>query len=675
MFVWEALQDLTLTILIVCAAISIGVGIATEGWPNGMYDGLGMLLCIYLVVIVTAVSDYKQSLQFKDLDKEKKNIIVQVTRDGSRQKVSIYDIVVGDVVHLSVGDQVPAAGVFLSGYSLSVDESSLSGESEPMNVHQDTPFLLSGTKVQDGYGKMLATTVGMRTEWGRLMVTLSEGGEDETPLQLKLNGVETIIGKIGLAFAVLTFLALTARLVVEKSLHNKIMDWSGSDALEVLNYFTIAVTILVVAVPEGLPLAVTLSLAFAMKKLMSDKALVRHLSACETMGCAGCICTYKTGTLTTNDMVVKKIWICQKSIEIYNRNNEDVLKTSVSESVFDVRLSLSIQSKRRCRLVALPARGQFRAFCEGASEIVLEMCDKIVNADGEAIILSRERRKDITDVINGFSGEALRTLCLAFKDIEGASHMDSIPDNGYTFIAVIGINDPVHPGVKEAVKTCLAAGITVRMVTGDNIHTAKAIAKECGILTEDGLAIERPDFRNKSPEEMKELIPKLQHTLVTQLRNVFEEVVAVTGDGTNDAPALNEADIGIAMGIAGTEVAKENADVIIMDDNFTTIVNVARWGRAVYLNIQKFVQFQLTVNVIALMLNLICSSPLTSVQMLWVNLIMDTLGASAMATEPPYDALMKRSPIGRNVNFITWTTWRNIISEHLPNPRSLDSQI
>ncbi|KAG6628296.1 hypothetical protein CIPAW_14G004800 [Carya illinoinensis] len=529
-----------------------------------MYDGLGMLLCIYLVVIVTAVSDYKQSLQFKDLDKEKKNIIVQVTRDGSRQKVSIYDIVVGDVVHLSVGDQVPAAGVFLSGYSLSVDESSLSGESEPMNVHQDTPFLLSGTKVQDGYGKMLATTVGMRTEWGRLMVTLSEGGEDETPLQLKLNGVETIIGKIGLAFAVLTFLALTARLVVEKSLHNKIMDWSGSDALEVLNYFTIAVTILVVAVPEGLPLAVTLSLAFAMKKLMSDKALVRHLSACETMGCAGCICTYKTGTLTTNDMVVKKIWICQKSIEIYNRNNEDVLKTSVSESVFDVRLQsiflntssevvegkdskkniigtptktalmdfglllggdfntyrinymisrvepFNTVKKKMSVLVALPARGQFRAFCEGASEIVLEMCDKIVNADGEAIILSRERRKDITDVINGFSGEALRTLCLAFKDIEGASHMDSIPDNGYTFIAVIGINDPVHPGVKEAVKTCLAAGITVRMVTGDNIHTAKAIAKECGILTEDGLAIERPDFRNKSPEEMKELIPKPQ---------------------------------------------------------------------------------------------------------------------------------------------------------------------
>ncbi|KAG2671737.1 hypothetical protein I3760_13G009000 [Carya illinoinensis] len=734
MFVWEALQDFTLVILIICAAISIGVGTATEGWPKGMYDGLGIILCIFLVVIVTAVSDYNQSLQFKDLDKEKKNIIVQVTRDGCRQKVSIYDLVVGDVVHLSIGDQVPADGVFISGYSLSIDESSLTGESEPVNVHQERPLLLSGTKVQDGSGKMLVTSVGMRTEWGRLMVTLSEGGEDETPLQVKLNGVATIIGKIGLAVAVLTFLVLTSRFLVEKSLHNKITDWSASDALKLLNYFAISVTILVVAVPEGLPLAVTLSLAFAMKKLMSDKALVRHLSACETMGSASCICTDKTGTLTTNHMVVNKIWICEKSVEINSRDNEDALKTSISERVFNLLLQSIFQNtsseivkgkdskkniigsptetaliefglllggdintfredykivrvepfnsvkKKMSVLVALPDGGGFRAFCKGASEIILETCDKIVKADGETTQLSKEQKKGITDVINGFACEALRTLCLAFKDIEGASNVDSIPDNGYTLIAVVGIKDPVRPGVKEAVETCLAAGITVRMVTGDNINTAKAIAKECGILTEDGLAIEGSDFRNKSPQEMKELIPKLQvmarslpsdkHTLVIQLRNVFKEVVSVTGDGTNDAPALHEADIGLAMGIAGTEVAKESADVIIMDDNFTTIINVARWGRSVYINIQKFVQFQLTVNVVALMLNFICacisgSAPLTTVQMLWVNLIMDTLGALALATEPPHDALMRRPPVGRNVNFITRIMWRNIICQSI----------
>ena len=564
MFVWDALHDLTLVILMVCAVISIGVGIPTEGWPKGMYDGVGILLCIFLVVLVTAISDYRQSLQFRDLDKEKKNIIIQVTRDGCRQKVSIYDLVAGDVVHLSIGDQVPADGVFVSGHSLSVDESSLSGESEAVNVTQETPFLLAGTKVQGGSGKMLVASVGMRTEWGRLMVTLSEGGDDETPLQVKLNGVATIIGKIGLAFAVLTFLVLTGRFLVVKALQNRITVWSGSDALKLLNYFAIAVTILVVAVPEGLPLAVTLSLAFAMKKLMSDKALVRHLSACETMGSVNCICTDKTGTLTTNHMVVNKIWICQKTTEINSRGSEDVLNISLSEKVLNLLLQSIFQNtssevvkgkdlkkniigtptetalmelgmllggdfnayreednivkvepfnsnkKTMSVLVALPGSGGFQAFCKGASEIILKMCDKIVNAEGEAIPLSEEQRKDITDVINNFACEALRTLCLAFKDINGISSADSIPEDGYTLISLIGIKDPVRPGVREAVKTCLAAGITVRMVTGDNINTAKAIAKECGILTEDGIAIEGSDFRNKSPQEMEEIIPKLQ---------------------------------------------------------------------------------------------------------------------------------------------------------------------
>ncbi|XP_015881939.2 calcium-transporting ATPase 4, plasma membrane-type isoform X2 [Ziziphus jujuba] len=734
MFVWEALQDLTLIILMISAAASMGVGIATEGWPQGMYDGLGIILSVLLVVMITAISDYKQSLQFKDLDKEKNNIIVQVTRDGCRQKVSIYDLVVGDVVHLSIGDQVPADGIFISGYSLSIDESSLSGESEPVDVDKNKPFLLSGTKVQDGSGKMLVTSVGMRTEWGRLMVTLSEGGNDETPLQVKLNGVATIIGKIGLAFAVLTFLVLTARFLVNKTVHHKITHWSSQDASELLNYFATAVIIIVVAVPEGLPLAVTLSLAFAMKKLMADKALVRQLSACETMGSATCICTDKTGTLTTNHMVVNKIWICEQTKTLKRYDDENLLKSLVSESVLNLFLQSIFQNtgsevvkgkdgrnkiigtptetaltefgllmggdfktyskeykilkvepfnsvrKKMSVLVAIPGDGGVRAFCKGASEIILNMCDKVLNSDGEAVPLSEEHRKSISDVINGFACEALRTLCTAFKDIEDSSNVDTIPEDGYILIAVVGIKDPVRPGVREAVETCLAAGITVRMVTGDNINTAKAIAKECGILTEGGLAIEGPDFRNKTPQEMEEIIPKLQvmarslpldkHTLVSQLRNVFKEVVAVTGDGTNDAPALHEADIGLAMGIAGTEVAKENADVIIMDDNFTTIVNVARWGRAVYLNIQKFVQFQLTVNVVALMLNftsacLTGAAPLTAVQMLWVNLIMDTLGALALATEPPNDGLMKRPPIGRNVNFITGTMWRNIIGQSI----------
>ncbi|KAK1427763.1 hypothetical protein QVD17_16457 [Tagetes erecta] len=737
MFIWDALQDMTLIILMLCAVISVGVGIATEGWPKGMYDGLGIILCILLVVVVTAVSDYKQSLQFKDLDKEKKNIIIQVTRDGTRKKVSIYDLVVGDIVHLSIGDQVPADGIFVDGYSLTIDESSLSGESEPVNIDKKKPFLLSGTKVQDGSGKMLVTSVGMKTEWGRLMVTLSEGGDDETPLQVKLNGVATIIGKIGLAFAVLTFFVLTARFILMKFIRNEIGKWYMNDGLELLNYFAIAVTILVVAVPEGLPLAVTLSLAFAMKKLMNDRALVRHLSACETMGSATCICTDKTGTLTTNHMVVTRLWVAGETKDI---KSKEKLKSSISEKVLTVLLQsvflntnseivkdetgktniigsptetallefgLLFQSnynqeiknmkiikvepfnsvKKKMSVLVAVSNGKLRAFCKGASEIILNMCDKIINEDGEIVQMSDKQRKAITDVISGFACEALRTICLAFKDLETASTSDNsennstnIPESNYTIIAVVGIKDPVRPGVKEAVKTCLDAGIMVRMVTGDNINTAKAIAKECGILTADGLAIEGPVFREKTDEQLKDIVPRIQvmarslpldkHKLVTFLRNELKEVVAVTGDGTNDAPALHEADIGLAMGIAGTEVAKENADVVIMDDNFKTIVVVARWGRSVYINIQKFVQFQLTVNVVALMTNFVSactsgSAPLTAVQLLWVNMIMDTLGALALATEPPHDGLMKRPPIGRDINFITKVMWRNIIGQSI----------
>lgn len=564
MFVWDALQDLTLIILMICAVVSIGVGLPTEGWPEGMYDGVGILVSIFLVVMVTAISDYRQSLQFRDLDKEKKKIVVQVTRDGFRQKIFIYDLVVGDIVHLSIGDQVPADGVFISGYSLLIDESSLSGESEPVHISEGKPFFLAGTKVTDGSGKMLVTTVGMRTEWGKLMEALSDDGDDETPLQVKLNGVATIIGKIGLAFSVLTFFVLVARFVVEKALHKEFQDWSSSDALTLLNYFAIAVTIIVVAVPEGLPLAVTLSLAFAMKNLMKDKALVRHLSACETMGSASCICTDKTGTLTTNHMVVHKIWICGKAEDIGGGGKSiDLLKSKISERVSSILLQAIFQNtsaevvkdkngkniiigtptesallefglllfgncdaqhkeckivkvepfnsvkKKMSVLVALPD-GRLRAFCKGASEMVLSMCNSIIDSDGTSIPLSEERLRDVGDIINGFASEALRTLCLAFKAVDNTFNENDIPPCGYTLIMVVGIKDPVRPGVKHAVQSCLAAGITVRMVTGDNINTAKAIAKECGILTEDGLAIEGPEFRSKSLEEMKEIIPKIQ---------------------------------------------------------------------------------------------------------------------------------------------------------------------
>ncbi|CAI0430454.1 unnamed protein product [Linum tenue] len=733
-FVWEALHDMTLMILAVCAFVSLIVGIATEGWPKGAHDGLGIVASIMLVVFVTATSDYRQSLQFKDLDKEKKKISIQVTRNGFRQKMSIYDLLPGDIVHLAIGDQVPADGLFVSGFSVLIDESSLTGESEPVMVGSETPFLLSGTKVQDGSCKMLITTVGMRTQWGKLMATLSEGGDDETPLQVKLNGVATIIGKIGLFFAVITFAVLVQGLLVRKWKDGSHVDWNAEEAMEMLEYFAIAVTIVVVAVPEGLPLAVTLSLAFAMKKMMNDKALVRHLAACETMGSATTICSDKTGTLTTNHMTVVKSCICMSVHEVGNpskfanlkselhdsalklllqsifnntggevvmskEGKREILGTPTEAAILEFGLSLGGEfqaereavklvklepfnstKKRMGAIVELPGEGgRMRAHSKGASEIVLASCEKVINAKGEIVALDDSSVKFLQATIDQFAGEALRTLCLAYKEVQGGfSPNDAIPESGYTCIGIVGIKDPVRPGVKESVAVCHAAGIAVRMVTGDNINTAKAIARECGILTSDGIAIEGPVFREKSQAELLELIPKIQvmarsspldkHTLVKHLRTTFDDVVAVTGDGTNDAPALHEADIGLAMGIAGTEVAKESADVIILDDNFSTIVTVAKWGRSVYINIQKFVQFQLTVNVVALVVNfssacMTGSAPLTAVQLLWVNMIMDTLGALALATEPPNNELMKRAPVGRKGHFITNVMWRNILGQ------------
>jgi Ca2+-transporting ATPase len=416
---------------------------------------------------------------------------------------------------------------------------------------------------------MIVTAVGMRTEWGKLMSTLSEGGEDETPLQVKLNGVATIIGKIGLVFAILTFLVLLVRFLIDKGMTVGLLKWYSTDALTIVNYFATAVTIIVVAVPEGLPLAVTLSLAFAMKKLMNDKALVRHLSACETMGSAGTICTDKTGTLTTNHMVVDKIWISEvsKSVTsntisgelnsvvssrtlslllqgIFENTSAEVVKekdgkqtvlgTPTERAILEFGLGLkgdhdaeyractkvkvepfNSVKKKMAVLISLP-NGTSRWFCKGASEIILQMCDMMVDGDGNAIPLSEAQRKNILDTINSFASDALRTLCLAYKEVDDDidDNADS-PTSGFTLIAIFGIKDPVRPGVKDAVKTCMSAGITVRMVTGDNINTAKAIAKECGILTEDGVAIEGPEFHSKSPEEMRDLIPNIQ------VHNVF----------------------------------------------------------------------------------------------------------------------------------------------------------
>ncbi|MED6216132.1 Calcium-transporting ATPase 9, plasma membrane-type [Stylosanthes scabra] len=720
MFLWEAWQDLTLIILIIAAAVSLVLGIKTEGLSEGWYDGGSIAFAVLLVIVVTAVSDYRQSLQFKNLNAEKQNIQLEVIRGGRTVKLSIFDIVVGDVVPLKIGDQVPADGVLITGHSLAVDESSMTGESKIVHKDHKTPFLMSGCKVADGVGVMLVTGVGINTEWGLLMASISEDNGEETPLQVRLNGVATFIGVVGLSVAVLVLAVLLGRYFSGHSTDDegKVEFIAGktkaSTAVDsVIKIFTIAVTIVVVAVPEGLPLAVTLTLAYSMRKMMKDKALVRRLSACETMGSATTICSDKTGTLTLNQMTVVEAYVGRNKLNPPNDSsklNPEVLSLinegialNTTGNVFVPKLGMNFgllrsnttvlnvfpfNSEKKRGGVAVKLEGSgVHIHWKGAAEILLGACTQYFDSDGHLQSIEGEKVA-FKEAIDNMAACSLRCVAIAYRSYEldkVPSNEDdlaqwSLPENDLVLLAIVGIKDPCRPGVKEAVKLCTEAGVKVRMVTGDNLQTARAIALECGILTsnEDAVepvVIEGKKFRALSEKEREQIAKKItvmgrsspnDKLLLVQALRKGGEVVAVTGDGTNDAPALHEADIGLSMGIQGTEVAKESSDIIILDDNFASVVKVVRWGRSVYANIQKFIQFQLTVNVAALVINVVAAIssgdvPLNAVQLLWVNLIMDTLGALALATEPPTDSLMRRAPVGRREPLITNVMWRNLV--------------
>ncbi|KAL5056737.1 hypothetical protein RYX36_028341 [Vicia faba] len=712
-FLWEAWQDLTLIILIIAAAVSLVLGIKTEGLKEGWFDGGSIAFAVMLVIVVTAVSDYRQSLQFQNLNAEKQNIQLEAMRGGRTIKISIFEIVVGDVLPLKIGDQVPADGVLITGHSLAIDESSMTGESKIVHKDQKAPFLMSGCKVADGVGSMLVTSVGINTEWGLLMATISEDTGEETPLQVRLNGVATFIGIVGLTVAAAVLAVLLGRFFSghTKDLTGKVQFVAGetkiSDAVDAcIKIFTIA---------------------------------VRRLSACETMGSATTICSDKTGTLTLNQMTVVETYVGRKKLnppddssklhpEVVSLINEGIAQnttgnifipkdggeTEVSGSPTEkailswaMKLGMNFElirssskvlhvfpfnsEKKRGGVAVKRANSGVHIHWKGAAEIVLGTCTQYIDSNGHPQSIEEEKaffKKAIDDMAT----QSLRCVAIAYRSYEldkipsKEEDLDqwTLPEHELVLLAIVGIKDPCRPGVKDAVRLCTEAGVKVRMVTGDNVQTAKAIALECGILVsiEDAVEpniIEGKTFRELSETEREQVAMKItvmgrsspndKLLLVQALRN-GGEVVAVTGDGTNDAPALHEADIGLSMGIQGTEVAKESSDIIILDDNFASVVKVVRWGRSVYANIQKFIQFQLTVNVAALSINVVAAVssgdvPLNAVQLLWVNLIMDTLGALALATEPPTDSLMNRSPVGRREPLITNIMWRNLLVQAL----------
>ncbi|GKV20116.1 hypothetical protein SLEP1_g30279 [Rubroshorea leprosula] len=747
-FVVDALKDTTIIILLVCAALSLGFGIKEQGVQEGWYEGGSIFVAVFLVVVISASTNFRQETQFDKLSKISNNIKVDVLRGGRRQSLSIFDLVVGDVVYLKIGDQIPADGLFLTGHSLQVDESSMTGESDHVEVDSiQNPFLSSGSKVVDGYAQMLVASVGMNTSWGEMMSSVSRDTNERTPLQARLDTLTSSIGKVGLSVAFLVLVVMFIRYFTGNTTEDSgFKKYSGrntrlADILDaIVEIIAAAVTIVVVAIPEGLPLAVTLTLGFSMKRMMADQAMVRKLSACETMGSATVICTDKTGTLTLNQMKVTKFWLGQESIatnssssialnvlELFHQgvglNTTGSVSNSVSGSerqfsgsptekailswaVLDFRMDMeslkqnysilhvetfNSEKKRSGISIRKKADNTIHVHWKGAAEMILGMCSNYYNSNGEVRLMDRDGRNEMEKIIQSMAASSLRCIAFAQKQVseeemegnDGGGHAGrKIKEDGLTLLGIVGLKDPCRPEVKEAVETCQLAGVRIKMITGDNVFTAKAIATECGILGSDNNSeevVEGVEFRNYTAEERMQKVENIKvmarsspfdKLLMVQCLKQKGHVVAVTGDGTNDAPALKEADIGLSMGIQGTEVAKESSDIVILDDNFTTVVTVLRWGRGVYNNIQKFIQFQLTVNVAALVINFIAAVsagevPLTAVQLLWVNLIMDSLGALALATDRPTEELMKKPPVGRVEPLITNVMWRNLLAQAL----------
>ncbi|CDO91918.1 unnamed protein product [Kluyveromyces dobzhanskii CBS 2104] len=850
---WEAFNDKIMILLTIAAVISFSLGLyeslgqPPEYDPEGneivkveWVEGVAIMIAVVVVVLVGAINDYQKELQFAKLNKKKDDREVVVIRNGNEHLISIHDLLVGDVISLQTGDVVPADAILISG-SCECDESALTGESDTIKkvalkpalskykeiFEKDPsidigshsaaekvpdPLLISGSKLLSGIGNAVITSVGVNSVNGRTMMALKVETE-ATPLQERLSNLADNISIYGCMAATILFLILFIKfltyLPAGKRYHDLPAAQKGS---KFMNIFITAITVIVVAVPEGLPLAVTLALAFATTRMTKDGNLVRVLRACETMGSATAICSDKTGTLTENKMSVVKGFAgntgfddtthaenkeirsdavlqsecdsvllndiltnislnstafenkessssdkdvddnpyhkSRKTLFPWSRNNrtaelvaqamkekdepflgsktetallafaqkclgmQDLHKLRndpASLGVDEIVQTIPFESSRKWGGIAVKLAGNngYRLHVKGAAEILLRVCSSKRNSDNTIVPLTEELYEQSLKGIQDMASDALRTISLVHRDFsqwppkgledkadptiaspdlilgEDVNH-NALPREGLTLDAMVGLQDPLREGVKESVQQCQRAGVTVRMVTGDNILTARAISRNCNILSEEEYndpecAMEGPAFRKLSYKKMLQVVPKLRvlarsspedkRILVETLKKM-REVVAVTGDGTNDAPALKLADVGFSMGISGTEVAREASDIILMTDDFTAIVNAIKWGRCVSVSIKKFIQFQLTVNITAVILTFVSAvasaddaSVLTAVQLLWVNLIMDTLAALALATDKPDEFILDRKPKGRDAPLIAVSTWKMILGQ------------
>ncbi len=711
----EKFEDPVVRVLLVAALFSLLISIV----ENEYAETIGIIMAILLATGIGFFFEYDAGKKFDLLNAVNEETLVKVIRNGRVQEIPRKEVVVGDIVLLETGEEVPADGALLEAISLQVNESNLTGEPVVSKTTVEADFdeeatyasnhILRGTTIVDGHGSMCVEAVGDATEIGKVARQSTEQSTEPTPLNIQLTKLANLIGKIGFSVAGLAFLIFFVKdvaLVYDFASFHTFRDWLP--ALQAtLQYFMMAVTLIVVAVPEGLPMSVTLSLALNMRRMLSTNNLVRKMHACETMGAITVICTDKTGTLTQNLMQVYEAnfgglkngselgnddlgRLVMEGISVnstafleegasgekpkgvgnptevalllwLNEQGKDYLALREQATVID-QLTFSTERKFMATLVHSPLLGKKILYVKGAPEIVLGKCKEVI-LDGKRVDASEYRPAIEAQLLN-YQNMAMRTLGFAFRVMDeeeqeiGKEIQEKVKD--MSFLGVVAISDPIRPDVPAAVEKCRSAGIGVKIVTGDTPGTATEIARQIGLwLPEDTERnrITGAAFAELTDEEALDRVMDLKimsrarptdKQRLVQLLQQKGAVVAVTGDGTNDAPALNHAQVGLSMG-TGTSVAKEASDITLLDDSFNSIGTAVMWGRSLYKNIQRFIVFQLTINFVALFIVLLGSLvgtelPLTVTQMLWVNLIMDTFAALALASIPPGEGVMKEKP-------------------------------
>ena len=702
--IWEAATEPMLILLLCAWAITIAVNAvnAAQGGEFDWAECAGILVAILISVVLTVVMEGRSAKAFEELNKIKEGVEIKVVRDGIVQYIPQQELVVGDIVYLETGNKVAADGRLIESTSLMCDESSLTGESAPVEKDasalcesEKTPvaerinMVYSGTFVTGGTGKMVVTDVGDLTQFGLIAREIQGGGEGQTPLQEKMARLGKTITIIGGVFAALIFIIQLVYCLVA----GPVTFQSISSA------FIESIVLMVAAVPEGLPTIVAISLSINIARMARQNALVKKMVACETIGCINVICSDKTGTLTENRMTVVDVWSGGQFRDVASFSDENMLSNYCLNSTADLYEEAGnirfvgnptegalLVSAKKCGVdyaarregadicdlypfssdtknmtVCVRGKGGYTVYTKGSPEKILALCS-----------VAEPERLQIEEAIVGLQKRARRVLAFAHKTVQARPASREEAEQGMTFDGFVGIADPLRAEVKDAVHACKTANIEVKMLTGDNIVTATAIAEELGLLGGGGIAVEASYLEGLSDEEFSKVLPSVRviarSTPLLKMRVVKElkskgNVVAVTGDGINDAPALKNADVGIAMGISGTEVSKEAADIVLLNDSFSTIVTTVKWGRGVYENFKRFIQFQLTVNVASVLIVFLCTviglfvegfrSPFSALDLLWINIIMDGPPALTLGLEPIRDDLMTRKPTARNESIVS----------------------